>query len=113
MVRSWFVYRLEILEEFQRFDRPSKLIKPYFEHDYAQRDVTDWQRQRGDWSTEWEARDDWQWPGWKWRHESPEPGLDFEGMTLDEVLEELTPSEVDALEVIPPPKIAGTCSTVV
>ena len=84
--RPWFIFTLETEEFFVNEERiPERAM------DDMENPVIKW----------WKERDDWP-DGWKWRHESPSPepedlapfntgGMDF------------TPSELDALESIPPP----------
>lgn len=88
--RPWFVYQLEGAEFMTRQSR-----------------IPVQQRGRrnpgedGPTTRRWKERGDWE-PGWKWRHESPEPEEeDLTPILTDEM--EYTPSEVDALEAIPPP----------
>ncbi|SPQ25034.1 253bb602-825c-4ac0-b4c1-7d26754dd4a3 [Thermothielavioides terrestris] len=87
--RPWFVWEVEKFEfrERQRRIPVEKRGRPNPGEDSL---VTKWWKERGDWT-----------PGWKWRHESPSP--EPEDLTLlntDDM--DFTPSEVDALEVIPP-----------
>lgn len=87
--RPWYVWELEVAEEERRIRRHP--------------DTWDlWDRQRNNVTARWKEAGNWKesWgevPGWKWRHESssPEPA-DPNDM-------EFTPSEIGALEEIPPP----------
>jgi hypothetical protein len=58
----------------------------------------------GDWKPEWrDQRSGNTLIGWKWRHESPSPEPEDLSGLEDLATFELTPSEVDALEAVPPP----------
>jgi hypothetical protein len=87
--RPWFVWNLEVAEEEVRLHRDPKNSDIYYR---ARENVTARWKGKEDWKDSWGDL-----PGWKWRHESasPEPAdpndMDF------------TPSEIDALEEIPPP----------
>ncbi|KAK4113274.1 hypothetical protein N656DRAFT_778811 [Canariomyces notabilis] len=99
--RPWFMYSVEAWEETERFHRiPFEKRRLYREPMWKH--VNERWKLRGDW------REDWKHPsgefavGWKWRHESPSP--EPEDLTpLNTMDMEFTPSEVDALEAIPPP----------
>ncbi len=88
--RPWFVYLLESAEFTRRHSRiPTHQLGRRRDPDEDDPVTRAW-KERGDWE-----------PGWKWRHESPEPEQeDLTPLLTDEM--EYTPSEVDALEAIPP-----------
>jgi hypothetical protein len=87
--RPWYVWELEVAEEGVRLKRDP--INSEIHHRQRENVTTRW-KEKGYWKDSWGDL-----PGWKWRHESssPEPAdpndMDF------------TPSEIDALEEIPPP----------
>ena len=88
--RPWFWWDLEVGEEVKRLRRAPHLDMPVYEK--AKKNAkARWQTQ-GDWKDTW--RDT---PGWKWRHESPSPEPE------DPNDMDFSPSEIDALEAIPPP----------
>ncbi|KAK6366497.1 hypothetical protein LTS17_010583 [Exophiala oligosperma] len=97
--RPWFLWALEVTEEEVRLRRNPERLGTYVP---ARANVTARWKEKGYWKDSWSNNlpqyFDWRdSPGWKWRHESPSPeppdpnDMDF------------TPSEVDALEAIPPP----------
>ncbi|KAL8721869.1 MAG: hypothetical protein Q9225_001547 [Loekoesia sp. 1 TL-2023] len=87
--RPWFMWGLEVAEEEVRLRRVPEYMEIYHQ---ARANVAARWKVKGCWKDSWGDL-----PGWKWRHESasPEPAdpndMDF------------TPSELDALEEIPPP----------
>ena len=87
--RPWFVWKLEVEEERVRLQRDPRNSETYYR---ARENVTARWKEKGYWKSSWSDL-----PGWKWKHESPSPeppdpnDMDF------------TPSEIDALEAIPPP----------
>lgn len=88
--RPWFIWEIEKAEFTHRFIRipTEQRGRPNPDEDGQ---VTKWWKERGDWE-----------PGWKWRHESPSPEPeDLKPLSTDDM--DFTPSEVDALEAIPPP----------
>lgn len=102
--RPWFVFAVEACEEGVRYSRlPDVKTKRLYKGSIAANVMELW-KERGDWKAGW--RD----PhggniliGWKWPHESPSPEPeDLSGLD-DLATFELTPSEVDALEAVPPP----------
>lgn len=100
--RPWFMYPHEVFEEERRFARvPSKRLWHYREP--KGKLVTERWKLRGDWKEGWRdfitGKNH---IGWKWRHETPSPEPeDLTPLNTHEL--EFTPSEVDALEAIPPP----------
>ncbi|KAL2259066.1 hypothetical protein VTK26DRAFT_7392 [Humicola hyalothermophila] len=98
--RPWFMYVLEQLEFQERMLRiPMLQWGNYSEGEDDQ--VTKWWKERGDYRDEWRYENRLI-PGWKWRHESPSPEPeDLTPLLTDEM--DFTPSEIDALEAIPPP----------
>ncbi|KAK4132126.1 hypothetical protein BT67DRAFT_444022 [Trichocladium antarcticum] len=100
--RPWFVFAIEHLEFRTRMLRiPMQQWGTVNTEDDSQ--VTKWWKQRGDWEDDWEVPGDRHRPvaGWKWRHESPSPEPeDLAFLNTDDM--DLTPSEADALEAIPP-----------
>ncbi|PHH88174.1 hypothetical protein CDD83_7875 [Cordyceps sp. RAO-2017] len=89
--RPWYTYMVDIEDEETRsFRLQEHYVQSVYEETVAER----W-RESGDW-------DPWgrgTLPGWKWRHESPSP----EPESLSEI--ELTPSEIDAMDAIAPPRV--------
>ncbi|KAI1287194.1 hypothetical protein F5Y03DRAFT_389354 [Xylaria venustula] len=87
--RPWFIFAVERLEFRERDDRiPVEQRGRSNPGEDGQ--VTKWWKERGDWM-----------PTWKWRHESPSPEPeDLTPLNTDDM--DFTPSEVDALEAIPP-----------
>jgi hypothetical protein len=100
--RPWFLLAVERVEFHQRkFRIPINQWGRRNDGDDDQ--VTKWWKERGDWEKDWEVPGDRTRPvaGWKWRHESPSPEPeDLTSLNTDEM--DFTPSEVDALEAIPP-----------
>ena len=91
----WYAYAVdEEEEERTRLDRIPCNKRLFYNMSDAQHVATR-SRESGGWSLYAERRRTW--PGWKWKHESPSP----EPEDLSNM--ELTPSEIDALEAIPPP----------
>lgn len=89
--RPWFIYAVERAEFYRRFSDRIPVEQWGREHPDEDNQVTKWWKERGDWM-----------PGWKWRHESPSPEPeDLTPLDTDDM--DFTPSEVDALEAIPPP----------
>ncbi|RMZ83265.1 hypothetical protein DV738_g1277, partial [Chaetothyriales sp. CBS 135597] len=88
--RPWYIFGLDQEEERTRLERIPSIEQRFNDMDHEAQVSERW-RQRGDWARFGKPI------GWKWKHESPSPepeglsGMDF------------TPSEIDALEAIPPP----------
>ena len=99
--RPWFTYIVEITEEEERYDRiPWKQKRLYKS---ASMYVEERWKENSDWKVGWRDRFGNKLVGWKWRHESPSPEPE-DLVGLDNLATfELTPSEVDALEAVPPP----------
>ena len=100
--RPWFMYSLEVCAEGSRIDRIPIERRWHYKESNAKLVIERW-KSRGDWREGWTdlltKRDI---PGWKWRHETPSPGPeDLTSLNTNDM--EFTPSEVDALEAIPPP----------
>lgn len=91
--RPWYVFGMDLEEERTRLDR-FPYTERVFPREQHQENVVNRWRESGDWSTRCQPN---LFPGWKWKHESPSP----EPEDLRNV--EFTPSEVDAIEAIPPP----------
>jgi hypothetical protein len=87
--RPWFMWHIEIEEEELRLRRDPN-CSDYWHP--ARNNVTTRWKEKGHWKDSWGDE-----PGWKWRHESPSPE------PPDPSCMEFTPSEIDALEEIPPP----------
>ncbi|KAF2245189.1 hypothetical protein BU26DRAFT_462997, partial [Trematosphaeria pertusa] len=85
--RPWYVWQLEVAEEEVRLTRDPDPDN-YFR---ARENVTTRWKDKGDWKESWGDL-----PGWKWRHESPSPE------PADPNDMDFTPSEIDAMEEIPP-----------
>lgn len=102
--RPWFIFRVECDEEEARFGRLSGSAKrAYFDQSTKPLIVERWKK-RGDWKKEWGDIHKPS-PGWRWRNESPSP--EPEDLTPLHTLDiDFTPSEVDALEDIPPSEIS-------
>ena len=87
--RPWYRWKLEVEEEARRLARARRFTLPDYET--ATENAKARWKSRGDWKDTWCDT-----PGWKWRQEShsPEPAdpndMDF------------SPSELDALDSIPP-----------
>ena len=112
--RPWFIWSLEVNEENERgrrlhgdvYDRYGRLFR-----NQAGR----WWRERGDVkkrNTAWFGPS--QLFSWKWRHESPSPEPEdltslrnVQKTPLEAADIDFTPSEIDALEEIPPPEERG------
>ncbi|KAK0615820.1 hypothetical protein B0T17DRAFT_356825 [Bombardia bombarda] len=102
--RPWFTLSLETAERGVKLDRvpEQRTLGPL-------KTMEEIWKERGDWKDEWElVTYNHETPvlGWKWRHESPSP--EPEDLTpLNNIgitdLNDYSPSEVDALEAIPPP----------
>lgn len=88
--RPWFRWDLEVGEEAKRLDRAQRLDLPV-EKKAKVNAKARWQAQ-GDWKDTWSDT-----PRWKWRHESPSPEPE------DPNDMDFSPSEIDALDAIPPP----------
>lgn len=100
--RPWFRYDLEVYEEGCRMDRiPIQRQWHYLEPN--SKHVDERWKSRGDWKEDWiYPFTEKHIPGWKWRHETPSPGPeDLTCLNTNDM--EFTPSEVDALEAVPPP----------
>ncbi|KAF2457521.1 hypothetical protein BDY21DRAFT_371707 [Lineolata rhizophorae] len=100
--RPWVIYFIELLEERERFFRIPWQKSRFYREPLGKHVIDQW-KLRGDWRKDWVDPDDGGFaPGWKWRHESPSP--EPEDLTpLNTMDMEFTPSEVDALDAIPPP----------
>lgn len=99
--RPWFIYESELSEEYMRFRRIPLEKRRHYKDPMAKHVIEQW-KLRGDWRDDWRDPGGEFVPGWKWRHESPSP--EPEDLTpLNTSSMEFTPSEVDALEAIPPP----------
>ncbi len=100
--RPWFIYPTELFEELQRFRRIPLERRRHYTEPMAKHVIEQW-KFRGNWREDWvDPVEEVFAPGWKWRHESPSP--EPEDLTpLNAMDLEFTPSEVDALEAIPPP----------
>ncbi|MCJ1472064.1 hypothetical protein MMC13_000709 [Lambiella insularis] len=118
--RPWFIHSLEVVEENLRFWRLDPKYIHAFEH-AAGKQVNEWWKTRGDWREKFDMRDGRTLvSSWKWGHESPSPEPEdltpidnMKDSLLDSSDMEFTPSEIDALEAIPPlghvfPKIPAT-----
>ncbi|KAK3309294.1 uncharacterized protein B0T15DRAFT_22 [Chaetomium strumarium] len=93
--RPWFMYWAESFEFMTRSHRIPWDRRGHHEPEQESR-VERWWKERGEWKSDWEV------PGWKWRHESPSPEPeDLSPLITDDM--DFTPSEVDALEAVPPP----------
>ncbi|KAH8589896.1 hypothetical protein B0O99DRAFT_471157, partial [Bisporella sp. PMI_857] len=88
--RPWYQWALELKEEAIKLRRAGPLLLPYDE-DAAEIIRERW-KAKGDWKDSWGDS-----PGWRWRHESPSP----EPEDPNEM--DFSPSEIDALESVPPP----------
>lgn len=105
--RPWFIFKLEVAEERERFRRIDLPDRERYQYDPVKQVVT-WWKERGDW------RDDFgSWvTAWKWRHESPSPEPEdltpvrnMKDSPLEAAAEmDLTPSEIDELETIDLPR---------
>lgn len=98
--RPWFMFALEISENHQRYSRLPFKAKQIWR---SSKSITELWKERGDWKTEWRTRSGETLIGWKWRHESPSPEPEDLSTLEDLATLELTPSEADALEAVPPP----------
>lgn len=100
--RPWFVFDVEASEEVERYSgMPMKARRPY-KGSMAASARERW-KERGDLKAHWRDPGGDILIGWKWRHESPSPEPeDLSGLD-DLATFDLNPSEVDALEAIPPP----------
>ncbi|KAI0812807.1 hypothetical protein GGR55DRAFT_703538 [Xylaria sp. FL0064] len=106
--RPWFIFQVEVAEEFERYHRLSTQDRQHYPRS-VQRHVIERWKERGDWRDEF--RTNWA-TGWKWRHESPSP--EPEDLTpLDNMRDSpldaaedmgFTPSEIDELETIDLPR---------
>ncbi|KAI1074738.1 hypothetical protein F5B20DRAFT_595791 [Whalleya microplaca] len=96
--RPSYIYSLEAEEERTRLDRlPYQKARFYnVTHVSHEQYVSKRWREGGD-RDPYEKGRGFRRPGWKWKHESPSP----EPVGLSNM--EFTPSEIDALEAIPPP----------
>jgi hypothetical protein len=96
--RPWYLWKLEVEEEAIRLARPLHTVLR--DREKAAKTVTARWKAQGDWKESWVEYDSDNrrlLPGWKWRHESPSP----EPADPNEM--DFSPSEIDALESIPPP----------
>ncbi|KAI0425075.1 hypothetical protein F5Y09DRAFT_352764 [Xylaria sp. FL1042] len=87
--RPWFIFAAEKLE-FRERDHRIPVEQRGRSNPDEDSQVIKWWKERGDWMRTW-----------KWRHESPSPEPeDLTPLNTDDM--DFTPSEVDALEAIPP-----------
>ncbi|KAI0389806.1 hypothetical protein F5Y17DRAFT_469415 [Xylariaceae sp. FL0594] len=87
--RPWFIFEVEVCE-FRARERRIPMQQRGISNPGDDHPVTKCWEERGDWE-----------PTWKWRHESPSPEPeDLTPLNTDAM--DYTPSEVDALEAIPP-----------
>jgi hypothetical protein len=93
--RPWFVWQLDVEEEAIRLARLDRT--EILDYEKAAKNVEARWRAEGKWKEVWVDYDDTDRPGWKWRHESPSPS------PVQPKDMEFSPSEIDALESIPPP----------
>lgn len=102
--RPWFVFRLEVAEECERYRRLSFDDQRRYPR-VNSKQVIEWWKERGDWREEFD-RTEWV-TSWKWRHESPSPepedltpiaNLKDRPMKTADI--DFTPSEIDDLETI-------------
>ena len=104
--RPWFASRVEAVEIFERRGRIAKKYRLAVRRRYESSlffNVQKYWKDNGEWKAEWRKPSGDVLIGWKWRHESPSPEPeDLSGLD-DLATFELTPSEADALEAIPPP----------
>ncbi|KAK4101255.1 hypothetical protein N658DRAFT_410205, partial [Parathielavia hyrcaniae] len=101
--RPWFMFKVELADFEYRESRIPWQQRGRVDSE-EEHPVIQWWKERGDWEEDWYVPGDRGRPvvGWKWRHESPSPGPeDLSPLITDEM--DFTPSEVDALEAIPPP----------
>jgi len=103
MSRPWFMFAVEASEEPERSSR----LSPDMYRRYVSSKppgLKDRWEERGDWKPEWRPRATGKTLiGWKWRHESPSPEPEDLSGLEDLASFDLTPSEADALEAVPPP----------
>ena len=86
--RPWFRWKLEVAEEARRLARGRR---------FTLRGETAWENAKARWEAQGDWKDNWRnTPGWKWRHESPSPEPE------DPNDMDFSPSEIDALDAIPP-----------
>jgi len=101
--RPWFMFAVERSEEVERYRRLSTNMRRSYMASKPPKLRDRWEK-RGDWKPEWRDRASSNFLiGWKWRHESPSPEPEDLSGLEDLATLELTPSEADALEAVPPP----------
>lgn len=99
--RPWFIYEAELFEERMRFRRIPLGKRRHYKEPMCEHVIEQW-KLRGNWREGWKDPEGGFVSAWKWRHENPSP--EPEDLTLLNTMSmELTPSEVDALEAVPPP----------
>ncbi|KAF2249588.1 hypothetical protein BU26DRAFT_320319 [Trematosphaeria pertusa] len=92
--RPWYQWKLEVREAAIRSARVQRAsgFHGLPDCEKAAVNITERWKANGDWKDSWGDS-----PGWKWKHESPSP----EPEDPNEM--DFSPSEIDALESIPPP----------
>ena len=118
--RPWITHKIEVAEEKTRFWRLDPKHIRFYQHPSGKQ-VVEWWKERGDWREKFDLPDGSTLVNsWKWRHESPSPEPEdltpidnIKDSPLDSIDIDFTPSEIDALEAIPPlghlsPPIAPT-----
>ncbi|KAG7285868.1 hypothetical protein NEMBOFW57_008162 [Staphylotrichum longicolle] len=101
--RPWFMFKVEASEQRERRHRLSLEMSRRYNASKPPALKDRWE-EREDWKPEWRDRSSGNTLiGWKWRHESPSPEPEDLSALEDLAALDLTPSEVDALEAIPPP----------
>jgi len=88
--RPWYQWAMEVLEEAIKLGRTDDT--GYADREAAAVKIREQWKAKGDWKESWVDS-----PGWRWKHESPSP----EPEDPNEM--DFSPSEIDALEAIPPP----------
>ncbi|KAK3361423.1 hypothetical protein B0T24DRAFT_108889 [Lasiosphaeria ovina] len=88
--RPWYTYALDQEEERTRLNRIPWTLERFYDKNHTKPVATRW-KETGDLDSVLYGH------GWKWKHESPSPEPEALGSI------EYTPSELDALEAIPPP----------
>ncbi|KAJ0297763.1 hypothetical protein COL5a_011918 [Colletotrichum fioriniae] len=101
--RPWFMYKLEVTEEKQRADRVSFKDQQRLPQSSCVEQVIERWKARGDWKDEYDEDGV---TSWRWGHESPSPEPEdltpiqnmAESDSLDALVMDFTPSELDELE---------------
>ena len=109
--RPWVTFQIECGEEQARYERALAADLLNLHRHIPLKQVIEWWKERGDWREKFEMPNGSTLVGsWKWRHESPSPEPEdltpidnMEDSLLDARDMDFTPSEIDALETIPPP----------